>query len=374
MSESRGRRAVAIAMAVVLAVLMMKDASLAAEAVRRGLLLCARTMIPSLFPFMVVAELIVRSGAGRWISRLGGWLLQPLFGIGEAGCVSVTLGALCGFPVGARTAASYYRRGQMSAEEFERVICFCNLPSAAYLMGAVGLSLFGSVRVGRALLGLSFGSAVLVGLVLRLGRRTDCLRDTVTVPCDACEERASLLSDAIRAAADGMTGICATVLLFSAVGAVVGRYLSAFSASPLWRAILAGFLELSTGAEAAAGCEGNAGLLLCAATVGWGGLSVHCQILSACADCPRVAWRFWLSRLVQAALCAAGMWGLIALGAVGRETVDHVTHAVLVGGQAGRGSIASGVWCMVWVGVVVAVSISRGIRAWRGRYVKKTQM
>ena len=61
-----------------------------AEHIRRGMTLCVRTLIPSLFPFMVVSELIVRSGAGEAIAGLPARLLRlPAEGV----CASL-LGAL----------------------------------------------------------------------------------------------------------------------------------------------------------------------------------------------------------------------------------------------------------------------------------------
>ena len=45
--------------------LVLRNADAAVEYMGRGLTLCARTVIPSLFPFMVLSELLVSSGAGE---------------------------------------------------------------------------------------------------------------------------------------------------------------------------------------------------------------------------------------------------------------------------------------------------------------------
>lgn len=51
-------------------VLILRNPDVAIEYMGRGLSLCARTVIPSLFPFMVISELMVRSGAGEALGRL----------------------------------------------------------------------------------------------------------------------------------------------------------------------------------------------------------------------------------------------------------------------------------------------------------------
>ena len=83
---------------------ILRNSEVAIAGMTRGLKLCVSTVIPSLFPFMVLSELIVSSGAvvpvGKLLSRPFRWL----FGIRGEGSVAVLLGALCGFPVGAKSA------------------------------------------------------------------------------------------------------------------------------------------------------------------------------------------------------------------------------------------------------------------------------
>ena len=44
--------------------LMLRRADVAANYMREGLTLCARAIVPSLFPFMALSELLVSSGMG----------------------------------------------------------------------------------------------------------------------------------------------------------------------------------------------------------------------------------------------------------------------------------------------------------------------
>ena len=71
-------------LALLMMVCLVLDAQDAVAAVKEGMLLLVRSIIPSLFPFMVVSEWIVRSGAGEGISRVAGKGLRLLLGVGEA--------------------------------------------------------------------------------------------------------------------------------------------------------------------------------------------------------------------------------------------------------------------------------------------------
>lgn len=310
-----GRLASGLA-ALAMAVLFMKHSQLASAAVVKGLTLCVKTMIPSLFPFMVIAELIVHSGIGRIVARPVSRSLGRLLGVGEAASCALFLGVLCGFPVGARAAASYYRSGEMDARELNHVLCFCNVPSSAFLLGAVGSSLFGNVRIGQMLLALVLIAALLVGLALRfLLPHRIVTSERRGAPVPQVGVGGSLLSSAIASAAGSMQSVCATVLVFSALSGTLGQYTDALGLPEATRAVLFGLLELSTGiVEASALPDTGAAVVLCAAMAGWAGLSVHCQILSVCDGCPVVLGWFWMSRALQCFLCGGGMWLLLHLG------------------------------------------------------------
>ena len=77
--------------------LMLRRADIAAGCMREGLALCARAVVPSLFPFMVLSELLVATGAGEWLTAPFSRPLEKLLGLSRAGCCAVVLGLLCGY-------------------------------------------------------------------------------------------------------------------------------------------------------------------------------------------------------------------------------------------------------------------------------------
>ena len=59
--------------------LILRNPDTAIEYMTSGLRLCARTVIPSLFPFLVLSELIVSGGIGRILLRPVSGMLSRLF-------------------------------------------------------------------------------------------------------------------------------------------------------------------------------------------------------------------------------------------------------------------------------------------------------
>lgn len=290
--------------------LILRNPDVAVEYMGRGLTLCARTVIPSLFPFMVISELLVQSGAGEALGRLFSRPMRTLFGLSGAGSTAVVMGSLCGFPVGARTAVALYDRNVISRRECEHLLTFCNCPSSAFLITAVGVSLFGNRRLGSVLYFCVLGVSFLVGFAMRFFlRRGEAGRDHPHYPSGLHPGGAAMFTSSVSGAATGMLTVCAYVIFFSTLSGTLSCLARVSGGmEPHLFAMLSGFLEMSGGiGEASCLPGGHAALILTAAIAGWSGLSVHCQIASICAGRGISLRPYILAKAIQSVLCAAFM-------------------------------------------------------------------
>ena len=189
---------------------------------KRGLDLCAKSVIPSLFPLMVVSELTAKGPLGRLLGRLLSRPAAVLLGVGEDSACALIFGAICGFPIGARALCDAYDRGQISSRELSRSLTFCNNPGIAFVISTVGISVLGSLRVGILLFLSVILSALTVGIIMRLvfgkvntNQKQKRDRDKVEAP----HLRGAIyeLTGAVRSSAISMLTVCAFVTFFSAL-------------------------------------------------------------------------------------------------------------------------------------------------------------
>lgn len=307
--------------------LLLLYADGAVEAVKKGLQLCHNTVIPALFPFMVASEILVGCGGAAAIGRVLARPFRAVLGVPGAATCPIVLGALCGFPTGARAMAALYDRGELSARQCTRLLTFINLPSSAYLISAVGAGLLGSRRTGALLWGISLLCAGLTALLTRI-----LLRDDVP---DAQQEitpvrmGAAVFTGAVGTAAQSMLAVCAYVLFFSAVLGALQSALAGISLSPVLHALVYGLLELSGGmAHAAAIPHATQAAMVCAALASWSGLSVMCQIMTVCHGRGFSFVPYLLAKLGQAILAAA-LTGLAVRYLLPLLPPEHV-HAVVL--------------------------------------------
>ena len=270
------------------------------DAVGAALTLCARSVIPALFPFMVVSSMLVALGLGELLDApLGG--LMALYGIGGAGASALVLGLIGGYPMGGRTAAELYRNGLLTRDEAERLLSFCNNANPAFLISVLGTGLFGSFRAGLWLWLIHIAAALTAGL---LAGRPPSGAESRPSPTPAAAFRAvtvsSVFVSAVQTALRSILNVCAFVVVFSvlslpfrAIGGTVG-------------ALASGLLELFSTLPLIP--SDRSGFVLAAGLSGWGGISVLCQTAALTADTGLSLRRCVLGKAVQGVLSALLAW------------------------------------------------------------------
>lgn len=251
--------------------------SRAASGAREGLMLCARTLAPSLFPFFVLSRLLSALGMTDILSRRAGPLMQKLFRVSGAGAEAFLIGITGGYPLGAATVAGLRRSGRLHREEAQRLLAFCNNSGPAFILGAAG-AVFGSGAAGAVLYAAHVLGAVSVGLVFRGRAAGEEITQAMAAPAQSFAEA---FPAAVSGAAGATATVCSYVCFFSAMLALAGD----FSFLPeFWRCAATGFFELGSGIASLRGFPPEPPYLaLAALMLGWGGLSVHGQTLGVLA-------------------------------------------------------------------------------------------
>lgn len=284
-----------------------------------GLRLCGELIVPSLFPFFVLSLLLAKLGFPILLGRRLSPITERLFHVSGPGASALFIGLTGGYPMGAAYIAELLERGIIQVREAESLLAFCNNSGPAFLVGAIGAGVFGSVRAG-VLLYLSHALAALTaGILLRPGEQpaaSAAAEETPPLPFSKA------FSESVRAAVPALLSVCGFVILFTVFTGlleangfldVLSRILfNAFTLDRSYsRALLLGFWELGSGVGAMRGLPLTpAALALAAALVGWGGVSVLFQSLAVLTDLPVKSRPLLLGRVLSACLGAGYAFGL----------------------------------------------------------------
>ena len=279
--------------------------------IRSGIEVCLSTIIPSLFPMMLVSIMAVESGlaqrVGKWLSPVS----NKLFYLpGEAGS-AVLLSVIGGYPAGAKAVTELYERGAVSREQAGRMSLFCFCAGPGFLVGLVG-GLTGNRMLGWLLVAVQMAAVLLTGVLFgRIGQKKDeNLSENLCINgSSSCGITEALVSSAGKAA-KAILQVCLYVIIFSAfnemldgagVSRIVVSTLEDIGMRPaVAEAVLPVLLEVTGGCVRAAG----AGLPLVAFAVGFGGLSVIMQVISITEKVGVNRWRFFAARVFQGTISA----------------------------------------------------------------------
>jgi len=105
--------------------------------VNTGLTTWYKHMIPSLFPFMVLSGILLRSGISKQLSNIFYPLLGKLFRLSPDCIYVIIMGFLCGFPMGATIIADSLSLHKITQREANLLLAFCNNIGPIYFISFV---------------------------------------------------------------------------------------------------------------------------------------------------------------------------------------------------------------------------------------------
>ncbi len=278
--------------------------SYAAAACREALKVCAAVIIPNLFPFMVLSSLLIYCGGANAFGRFFAPIFSKIFHLSGACSAAVITGFLAGFPVGASVTADMVKRGDISKQEGERLLGFCNNAGAMFVIGSAAEMLKLTERGGLILFLSQFFSAVTVGVILGIGKKPGKHR-LYTQSSD--ENLSECAVKAVRKSIRSILSVCGFILIFSVI-------INSFKASGisflLQKAgftsfdadcVLNGFAEMTAGISSAAllPYKPQIVLPLCSMLIGWSGLCVHMQVAAEISDSGIRMGKYFFGKMLQ---------------------------------------------------------------------------
>lgn len=199
-----------------------------------GLLTCFKTVIPSLFPFFVVSKMFIKSGGAYVCGKIFGPFTKFMFKINPNGASPFVIGIVSGYPVGAITVCDLYKENEISKDEAQNLLGFCNNSGPSFLIGAIGASLLKSRKIGYIIYIIHILSAISVGVFLRHNIK----KQGYMMQKKSIKKSANIFTDSVEESVASILSVCGYITFF----AVVIEFISISCDSVL----ITGFFEMTT--------------------------------------------------------------------------------------------------------------------------------
>ncbi len=283
--------------------LLLKFPLFSAEGIRKGLELCAGTMIPSLFPFLVISSFAVSSGILDLTGKKSEKFFKKLLGLSPAAGMVVFFSLWSGFPTGCSMASKLLSQNKIHPDEAKRIMLSSVNAGPAFVICAVGTMMLSSLKAGVII----YASLTFASLIITILSRfilPDCREKNKTV--SKTPDFSEALVTSVYGASKSMFSICGWILIFSCFLNIASTKFESENMSTIFNAI----------SEVSLGCKSfakSANPVILSAVIGWGGLCVHCQVLPYVRKAELKLRYFFCGRLLHSMLSSLMCAGLVKI-------------------------------------------------------------
>ena len=264
------KRYIILSISVFLIVFSFLNLEEMARLINSGLLLCIRSVIPSLFPFMIFSEMLLYGKVFDIIPQKIMKFFGKIFKVNPISIGAFLTGIICGFPLGVKYASDLYKSSSISKDEFERLICFCNNTGPAFVIAGIGASIRKNAYEGILLYFIQIASAVICGIII--SRKVKIYTDKKDYNLNDIKDFSII--DCVKRSSLNMLYICALVSFFT----VLCGYSYKIFPNDIFNAVFSSFLEIGNGASACAALRNKQlSFILTAGGISFSGMSVHFQ-------------------------------------------------------------------------------------------------
>ena len=319
-------------------------------AAKNGLTLWATCVVPSLFPFFVITNLLSHTKVVNFTGKLLDRFMRPLFNVPGIGGFAFVMGLISGYPVGAKVVSDFRQEGLVTKDEGERMLAFTNNSGPLFIISSVGISLFGDTTTGLLLLCTHVLACITVGIMLgKFSKKSDeefrakiiisqrnnthfienSLHNKTTKRNNSVSNFSApksqnvtfknlgeILGNSINNSISTILMIGGFVVIFSVIISILNQthaldFLSKFF-NPILaflgfdlnfaKPLLSGILELTNGVNLVSGVHIKAisqNVILCAFLLGFGGFSVLLQVFSIVAKTDLSMKKYFIGKFMQ---------------------------------------------------------------------------
>lgn len=212
-----------------------------------GLVLWFGSVLPTLLPFMILSNLLIKTHAADLLVRVTGPLFSHIFHISGHGSFAAVTGFLCGYPMGSKTAADLLMEGEISQDEAQYLLSFCNNASPIFIISYIVLQNLRQERLLIPSLVILMISPVLASFIFRpfySHYEKDFSKPSSSALRADAHEDGNLIDDCIMNGFEMITKVGGYIMLFSILTTFAK---AAFSPEGILGNLLLSSLELTGG-------------------------------------------------------------------------------------------------------------------------------
>lgn len=250
-------------------------------------------IVPNLFPFLVISNILVNYGFVDIISKLFNPIMKKVFNIDGAASFVFFMSFLTGFPSNAKYTKDLLTKNLISSTSATKILTFTHFSNPLFIIGNVSLLI--SKKAAYTILFAHFLGNVLIGLLFR-----NCYIEKTNCNFDKKSKLSfgEALSNSVKGTIDTLLLIYGTMTFFLIISCILSSILNL---NQLNNCLMSGIMEFTQGIKYTSllNIDYKFKTVLIGMFISFGGLSVHAQILSIIANTNILYKPFFLARIIH---------------------------------------------------------------------------
>ena len=268
-------------------------------------------IFPSLFPFLVLSELLVNYGFIELVGELFKPLTMKFFKMRGVSAFVFIMSLVSGFPSNSKYVRELYVNDVINENEASKLLTFTHFSNPLFILGTISITFLNNKEVGLLILICHYFGNFIVGFLFRnyyVSDIRDCSCSFKRAILEMHKKRISndrsfgeILSTALINGINTLLLVFGVVTVFLVITTILDNNLSL---SSYYQCILNGILEMTQGLKYVSlldiplKIKGTLSVLF----ISFGGLCVHMQIISILSDTRIKYFPFFVARVIHACL------------------------------------------------------------------------
>lgn len=310
------------------------------KGVSDGIELCLSVIIPSLYPMLILINMISGIGTPRYLQKISDRPLHFLFGVSGRSVLSIPISLIGGYPTAVKGSRSAYENGLISKEEAVCCASFFTSPGIPFTVNIVGRVYFHSALCGVTLLFSCAAADLLTAIVFTRIIKVQIPDDHPILP-QKNDPFGAVLTKSVKESSESILSICSWLIVFSGFYAVLFEWIPSESV----KNVLTLFFEVTKAAEK---CGETGNLPLCAFILSFSGICLIMQIVPDLQMLGISVLRFTGLRLLSALISCLIQTQLMRLLKI--EAVTGLPKELIkFSGGSASGSVALIILCVTFL-------------------------
>ena len=185
-----------------------------------GANLVVKAILPTIFPFTVICNILIAfDGIGLYSKVMGPLFCKPL-GLSKNCSFPIAASFLCGYPLGAKYSSDLYNMGYIEKTEYQRLLNIASNAGPIFLIGSIGTAMLLSPIYGYILLIGNYLSIIIVGFLTKK-RSSNFYSSPFKTPPYKEKNFGVVLKESIESGISTTLNIAAFVIIFSVLISII---------------------------------------------------------------------------------------------------------------------------------------------------------